>query len=143
MWIAQVCATVLDNAWKVCFVIFSVQDFYHMFGCVTCTLWFLGIVRIKLKRPGNARFELQIVDVPHWKEDVINGDGLFFEFQHCACIMQGLLANDLVVQRLWVSVGVFHYIRVQVHLFTCGIVDEGELNFTHLFGFKGPIGSAP
>jgi hypothetical protein len=76
---AQVRAIVLDNAWKVCFVICSIQDFYHMFGCIRCILWFLGIARVKLKRPGNARFELQIVDVPHGQEDVIDGDGLFFE----------------------------------------------------------------
>ncbi len=143
MWHAQVRTIVLDNAWKACVVIFSVQDFYHAFGCITCTLWFLGIARINLKHPGNARFELQIVDVPCGQEDVINGDGPFFEVQHCAYIMQGLFANDKVVQRLWASLGVFHYIRVQVHLFTCGIVDKGELNFIHLFGFKGAIGSAP
>jgi hypothetical protein len=94
MWHAQVHAIVLDNAWKVCFVIFSVQDFYHALDCIMCTLWFLGIARIKLKRPGNARFELQIVDIPCGQEDVINGDGSFFEVQHCAYIMQGLLAND-------------------------------------------------
>ncbi len=96
MWHAQVCAMriVLDNAWKVCFVIFSVQDFHHAFGCVMCTLWLLGKVRIELKCHGNARFELQIVDVPHGQEDVINGDGLFFEVQHCTYVMQGLFAND-------------------------------------------------
>jgi hypothetical protein len=93
MWHAQVRAIVLDNAWKVCFVICSIQDLYHAFGCITCTLWFLGIARIKLKQPGNARFELQIVDVPHGQEDIINGDGLFFEVRHRAYIMQGLLAN--------------------------------------------------
>ncbi len=49
---------------------------------------------MNLKCPGNARFELQIVDVPHGQEDVINGDGPFFEVQHCTYIMQGLLAND-------------------------------------------------
>jgi hypothetical protein len=87
-------AIVLDNAWKVCFVIFSIQDFHHVFGCITCTCWLLGIARIKLKHPGNAKYELQIVDVPHGQEDIINGDGLFFEVQHGAYIMQGLLAND-------------------------------------------------
>jgi hypothetical protein len=104
---------------------------------------FLSKVRIKLKCRGNARFELQIVDVPHGQENVINGDGPFFEVQHCTYTMQGLLANDWVVQWFRASFGVFHYIRVQVHLFTCGIVDEGELDFTHLFGFKGAVGSAP
>ncbi len=64
--------------------------------------------RIKLKRPGNARFELQIVDVFHGQEDFINGDGLFFEVQHSAYIMLGLLANDLVVQRRQASSGAFH-----------------------------------
>ncbi len=63
------------------------------YGLPSCTLWFLGVARIKLKRPGNARFELQIVDVPHEQEDVIDGDGPFFEVQHCAFIMQGLFAN--------------------------------------------------
>ncbi len=100
MWHAQVRTIVLDNAWKVCFVIFSAPDYYHAFGCVACTLWFLCIARIKLKCPGNARFELQIVDVPHGQEDVINGDGLFFEVQHFTYIMQGLFANDKVVQRV-------------------------------------------
>jgi hypothetical protein len=37
---------------------------------------------------------LQVVDIPHWQEDFINGDGLFFEVQHSTYIMQGLLAND-------------------------------------------------
>jgi hypothetical protein len=57
--------------------------------------------------------------------------------------MQGLFAIDKVVQWPWASRGVFHYIRAQVHPFTRGIVNKGELNFTHLFGFKGAIGSAP
>ncbi len=30
------------NAWKVCFVILSIQNFYDAFGGVTCTRWFLG-----------------------------------------------------------------------------------------------------
>ncbi len=79
MWCAQVHAIVLDNAWKVCFVIFSIQDFHHAFGCITCTYWLLGKVRIELKCTGNARFELQIVDVPHGQEDVIDGDALFLK----------------------------------------------------------------
>ncbi len=29
-----------------------------------CTCWLLGKAGIKLKRPGNARFELQVVDIP-------------------------------------------------------------------------------
>ncbi len=87
MWRAQVRAVVLDNAWKICFVIFSVQDFYDAFGCITCTFWLLCVVGIKLKHPRNARFELQVVDVPHGQEDVINGDGFFFEVQHRTYIM--------------------------------------------------------
>jgi hypothetical protein len=94
MWHAQVHAIVFYNAWKICFVILSVQDFHNAFGSITCTLWFLGKAGIKFKRPGKARFELQIVDVPHGQEDLINGDGPFFEVQHGAYIMQGLLAND-------------------------------------------------
>ena len=94
MWRVQVHAIVLDNAWKVCFVILSIQDFHNMFGGVTCTYWLLGIAGIKLKHPGNARFELQIVHVPHGQEDFINGDGPLFEVQHGAYIMQGLFAND-------------------------------------------------
>ncbi len=82
------------NAWKVCFVILSIQNFHDLFGGVTCTCWFLGKAGIKLKCPGNTRFELQVVDIPHGQEDIINGDGPFFEVQHGANIMQGLLAND-------------------------------------------------
>jgi hypothetical protein len=91
---AQVHAIVFDNAWKVCFVILSIQDFHNVFGSVTCTYWLLGKARIVVKCPGNARFELQVVDVPHGQEDFINGDCLFFDVQHGAYIMQGLLAND-------------------------------------------------
>jgi hypothetical protein len=124
MWHAQVRAIILDNAWKICVVILSVQDFYNALGCIMCTFWFLGIVRIKLECPGNARFELQIVDVPHGQEDAINGDGLFFEVQYPTYIMQGLLAYDKVIQRLWASRRIFHNIRAQVHLFTCRIVTK-------------------
>jgi hypothetical protein len=52
-----------------------------------CTCWFLGKAGIELKHPGNARFELQVVDIPHGQEDIINGDGPFFEVQHGANIM--------------------------------------------------------
>jgi hypothetical protein len=79
MWRAQVHAIVLDNAWKVCFVVCRIQDFHNTFGGITCTYWLLGKAGIKLKHPGNARFELQVVDIPHGQEDFINGDGLFFE----------------------------------------------------------------
>jgi hypothetical protein len=95
------------------------------------------------KHPRNARCELQIVDVPHGQEDFINGDGLFFEVQHSTYIMYSLLANDKVVQRLRASSGVFHYIQAHVHLFTCRILSEGEVDFTHLFGFVCAVGSAP
>jgi hypothetical protein len=30
-----------------------------------CTYWLLDKAGIVLKRPGNARLELQIVDIPH------------------------------------------------------------------------------
>jgi hypothetical protein len=75
------------NAWKVCFVILSIQYFHNMLGGVTCNCWLLGKAGIKLKRPGNARFELQIVDIPHGQEDIINSDGPFFEVQNGAYIM--------------------------------------------------------
>ncbi len=82
------------NAWKICFVILSLQDFHNAFGSVTCTCWLLGKAGIEFKCPGNARFELQIVDVSCGQEDFIDGCGPFFEVQHGAYIMQGLLAND-------------------------------------------------
>ena len=65
----------------------SVQIFHDAFGGVTCTCWFLGKAGIELKRPGNARFELQVFNIPHGQEDVINGDGSFFEVQHGAYTM--------------------------------------------------------
>jgi hypothetical protein len=43
---------------------------------------------------GYARFELQIGNIPHWQEDTIYGNGLFFEVQVCTFIVQGLLAHD-------------------------------------------------
>jgi hypothetical protein len=87
-------AIVFSSAWKVCFVILSIQIFHDAFGGVTCTCWFLGKAGIDLKCPGNARFELQAVDIPHGQEDIINGDGPFFEVQHDTNILQGLLVND-------------------------------------------------
>jgi hypothetical protein len=87
-------AIVLDNAWKVCFVILSIQDFHNAFGSITFTYWLLGKAGIVLKRPGNVSFELQVVDIPHGQVDFINGDGHFLEAQHSTYIMQGLLAND-------------------------------------------------
>ncbi len=80
-------AIVFYNAWKVCFVILSIQNFYDAFGGITCTCWFLGKAGIESEHPGNARFELQVVDIPHGQEDIINGDGLFFKVQHCTNIM--------------------------------------------------------
>ncbi len=91
---AQVHAIVLGNAWKVCFVILSIQDLRNAFVSITFTYWLLGEARIVLKHPRNARFELQVVDIPLGQEDFINDDGLFFEVQHGTYIMQGLLAND-------------------------------------------------
>ncbi len=64
-------------------------------------------------------FELQVIDIPHGQEDIINGDGPFFEVQHSAYIMKGLFANDLVVQGQWSSFGILNDIWVQVHLFAC------------------------
>ncbi len=69
MWRAQVRPIVLYNAWKICFIILRVQDFHDAFGSVTCALWLLGKAGIEFKCPGNARFELQIVDVPYGQED--------------------------------------------------------------------------
>jgi hypothetical protein len=81
-------AIVFCNAWKVCFVILSIQNFYGVYGGITCTCWFLlGKAGVESKCPGNARFELQVVDIPHGQEDIINGDGLFFKVQHCTNIM--------------------------------------------------------
>jgi hypothetical protein len=86
---------VFYSAWKVCFVILlTVQNFHNAFGGITYTCCFLGKAGIELKHPGNARFELQAVDIPHGQEDIINGDGPFFEVQHGTSIMQGLFAND-------------------------------------------------
>jgi hypothetical protein len=50
------CAIVFYNAWKVYFVILSIQYFHNALGGITCTCWLLGKARIKLKQPGNARF---------------------------------------------------------------------------------------
>jgi hypothetical protein len=49
-----------------------------------------------------------------------------------------LLGRTMAVDLLW---GI-PYIWVQVPFFTCRILYDGELNFTHLLGFEGAIGSA-
>ncbi len=84
MWHAQARAIAFYNAWKVCFVIRG----------ITCSCWLLGKAGIQLKHPGNARFELQIVDVPHGQEDFINGDGPFFEVQQGTYIMQSSMIRS-------------------------------------------------
>jgi hypothetical protein len=61
---------------------FSIQDFHNALGSITCIHWLLGQAGVLLERPGNARLELQIVDVPHGQDDFINSDGLFFEVKH-------------------------------------------------------------
>ncbi len=43
---------------------------------------------------GYARLELQIDNIPHWQEDTIYGNGLFFEVQDRTYIKQDLLAYD-------------------------------------------------
>jgi hypothetical protein len=138
-----VCTIVLDNAWKIFFVILSIQNFHNPFGSIACTYWLLKQAGVLLKYSGNARFELQVADIPHGQEDFINGDGLFFEVQHGAYIMLGLLVNDYVVQQWCACLGVLHYIRAKVHLFTGRVLHEGELDITHLLGFEGAIESAP
>jgi hypothetical protein len=142
MWHAQVHAIVFNNAWKVCFVIFSVQDFYQAFGCVMCTLWFLVMARIKLKCSGNARFELQIVDVSHGQEDVINGDGPFFEVNTAPIPCKVCLPMIRSYNGFGPPLG-YSTISGCRRTFFSKIVNEGELNFIHLFCFKGAIGSAP
>ncbi len=67
------------NAWKVCFVIFSIQEFHKTFGSAAHTHWFLGQACVLFECPGNARFELQIIDIPHGQENFINGDGLLLK----------------------------------------------------------------
>ena len=61
MWCAQVSAIIFYNAWKVCFVILSIQYLHDVLGGITCTCWLLSKAGIKLKRPGNARFSCRLL----------------------------------------------------------------------------------
>ncbi len=79
--------TVPDNAWKIWFVLFGIQNVKDMLGSIVCAYWLLGQAGVLLENLGDPRLELQIVDVPHGQEDLIDGDGLFFEV-HCAYIMK-------------------------------------------------------
>ena len=47
---------------------------------------------------GYARFELQINNIAHGYKDTVYGKGLFFKVQNRPDIMQGLLANDQVIE---------------------------------------------
>ena len=68
-------AAVPDIAWKVCFVIFSIQIFHDALGSsIAFAYWLLGQTGVLLDRPGDAGLELQIIIVPHGQEDLINGD---------------------------------------------------------------------
>ena len=51
-----------------------------------------------LERLVDARFDLQIIDVPHGQEDFIYGDGFVFKIHHRSYIMRDLFAYDKVVQ---------------------------------------------
>ncbi len=55
-----------------------------MLGSIAGTHWFMGDAGVLFEHLGDARFELQIVGVPHGQEDFIDGDGLLFEVQHRA-----------------------------------------------------------
>jgi hypothetical protein len=83
---AQVRANVFHNVRKVCLVIFSIQNFHDLLSSVASAYWLVGSAVVLLECPGNARLELQIVDVPHGQEDFIDGDGHFFENQDPAPI---------------------------------------------------------
>jgi hypothetical protein len=85
---------VSDNAWKISIVVFSVKNVHNTQGSIACASWLLGQSGVLLERPGDAMFELQIVDVPHGLADLTDGDGPLFEVQDRAYIMQGLLAYD-------------------------------------------------
>ncbi len=47
--------------------------------------------------------------------------------------------KDKVIQQLWALRRIFHNVWAQVHPFAYGIINEGELNFSHLFCFKGAL----
>ncbi len=51
--------------WKICFFILSIQNFHHPLGGAGGTDWLLSEASVVPKCPGNARFELQIGNVPH------------------------------------------------------------------------------
>jgi hypothetical protein len=46
-----------------------------------------------LQCSGDARFDLQIKNIPHWQEDIIYGNGLFSEVQDCTYIVQVLAGS--------------------------------------------------
>ena len=55
-----------------------------MLGSVAHIHWFLGQAGVLFECPEDARFKLQIVDVPHGQEDFIDDDGVLFEVRYCA-----------------------------------------------------------
>ena len=84
-------AIVFDYCWKICLVIFSVDYLYYPFSGTSSTDRFLSLARIVSQCSGYARFELQVDNIPHRKEDTIYGNGLLFEVQYCPDIVQGCL----------------------------------------------------
>jgi hypothetical protein len=60
-----------NNGWKIYFRILSIQNFHHALGGAACANWLLSKTGIFSECPGNPRFELQISDVPHGKEDLV------------------------------------------------------------------------
>ncbi len=97
-----------------------------------------------LERPGDARFELQITDVPHGQEDFIYGYCLFFKIHYRSYVMQGLLAYDEVVQWGHATSGILDNIRLQLNPFAGRVlVHEGDLDIAHLCSLKGAVGSTP
>ncbi len=56
-------AIILNNGWKIYFLILGIQNFHHALGSAAGANWLLNITGIFSECPGNPRFELQINDI--------------------------------------------------------------------------------
>ncbi len=113
----------------------GIQNSHPALGGTAGTGYLLGKASITHKCPGNARFELQIGNVPHGQE--------FLSICINPSVVKGLLANYEVIHWRLVSRAVFYNRWMKADLHAGGVLHKRGFNVTNLISNEGAIGIAP
>ncbi len=73
---------VSTNSWKICFVAFGIQHFYHLLCSAAGAYWLLSTIHIGTKCSGDAWFVLQTSNISHGQEDFVYLLGTLFDAQY-------------------------------------------------------------